>query len=121
MNPYHHYRALMSHVALDGLLSVLVACLDVKKSKTCTSVQTGSFVSWCRTCTCLFLSSFVLCFVCDLLCCGICVVILGKSHYYLLYYLVPAVQPRMLVTLDEDLKSVSVTVRVGQVGYGIDC
>ena len=64
----------------------------------------------------LFLSSFVLCFVCDLLCCCICVVILGKSHHYLLYYLVPAIQPRMLVTLDEDLKSVSVTVRVGQVG-----
>ena len=69
----------------------------------------------------LFLSSFALCFVCDLLCCGICVVILGKSHHYLLYYLVPAIQPQMLVTLDEDLKSVSVTVRVGQVGYGIDC
>ena len=42
--------------------------------------------------------------------------ILGKSHHYLLYYLVPSIQPRMLVTLDEDLKSVSVTVRVGQVG-----
>ncbi|XP_062504520.1 26S proteasome non-ATPase regulatory subunit 2-like isoform X2 [Corticium candelabrum] len=72
MNPYHHYRALMSRVALDGLLSVLVACLDVKK------------------------------------------MILGKSHHYLLYYLVRAIQPRMLVTLDEDLKLVSVTVRVGQ-------
>ena len=32
----------MSRVALGGLLSVLVACLDVKKSKTCTGVYTGS-------------------------------------------------------------------------------
>jgi hypothetical protein len=33
MNPYHHDRTLVSRVALGGLLSVLVACLDVKTSK----------------------------------------------------------------------------------------
>ena len=43
------------------------------------------------------------------------VVILGKSHY-LLYYLVTAIYPRFLITLDaEDLsKNVSTLVRVGQ-------
>ena len=40
--------------------------------------------------------------------------ILGKSHY-LLYSLVSAMQPRMLVTLDTDLKPLPVHVRVGQV------
>lgn len=40
--------------------------------------------------------------------------ILGKSHY-LLYSLVAAMQPRMLVTLDSDLKPLPVNVRVGQV------
>ena len=39
--------------------------------------------------------------------------ILGENHY-LLYYLVTAMHPRFLVTLDEDLKPVSVNVRVGQ-------
>ncbi|RAL65640.1 hypothetical protein DID88_005311 [Monilinia fructigena] len=36
-----------------------------------------------------------------------------KSHY-LLYYLVTAIHPRFLVTLDEDLKPLTVNVRVGQ-------
>merc|ERR1712080_616819 len=40
-------------------------------------------------------------------------IILGKSHY-LLYLLVAAMQPRMLVTLDTDLKPLPVHVRVGQ-------
>lgn len=39
--------------------------------------------------------------------------ILGKSHY-LLYSLVASMQPRMLVTLDTDLKPLPVHVRVGQ-------
>lgn len=39
--------------------------------------------------------------------------ILGDNHY-LLYYLVTAMHPRFLVTLDEDLKPVQVNVRVGQ-------
>ncbi|XP_054160152.1 26S proteasome non-ATPase regulatory subunit 2-like [Oppia nitens] len=36
-----------------------------------------------------------------------------KSHY-LLYYLVTAIQPRMLITLDEELNPLPVPVRVGQ-------
>lgn len=41
-------------------------------------------------------------------------VILGKSHY-LLYVLATAMQPRWLVTLDENLQPLNVSVRVGQV------
>jgi 26S proteasome regulatory subunit N1 len=39
--------------------------------------------------------------------------ILSKSHY-LLYFLAVAIQPRMLVTFDEDLQPLPVPVRVGQ-------
>ncbi|TRY92231.1 hypothetical protein DNTS_023804 [Danionella cerebrum] len=39
--------------------------------------------------------------------------ILGKSHY-ILYGLVAAMQPRMLVTFDEELRPLPVSVRVGQ-------
>lgn len=39
--------------------------------------------------------------------------ILGKSHY-LLYYLTAAIQPRMLVTFNEQLQPLPVPVRVGQ-------
>merc|ERR1712227_416957 len=41
--------------------------------------------------------------------------ILGKSHY-LLYGLATAMQPRMLVTFDENLSPLPVSVRVGQAG-----
>lgn len=39
--------------------------------------------------------------------------ILGKSHY-ILFALVSAMQPRMLVTFDEELRPAPVSVRVGQ-------
>lgn len=39
--------------------------------------------------------------------------ILGKSHY-MLYFLVAAMQPRMLVTFSEDIQPMPVAVRVGQ-------
>src|SRR4051812_13934266 len=39
--------------------------------------------------------------------------VLGRYHY-LLYTLVTAMYPRFLITLDENLKSLPVTVRVGQ-------
>lgn len=39
--------------------------------------------------------------------------ILSKSHY-LLFHIVPAMRPRWLVTLDEELKELKVPVRVGQ-------
>ncbi|CAH8314583.1 unnamed protein product [Eruca vesicaria subsp. sativa] len=40
-------------------------------------------------------------------------IILGKYHY-VLYFLVLAMQPRMMMTVDENLKLISVPVRVGQ-------
>ncbi|XP_062007686.1 26S proteasome non-ATPase regulatory subunit 2 homolog A isoform X1 [Rosa rugosa] len=40
-------------------------------------------------------------------------IILGKYHY-VLYFLILAMQPRMLLTVDENLKPLSVPVRVGQ-------
>ncbi|PIN03785.1 26S proteasome regulatory complex, subunit RPN1/PSMD2 [Handroanthus impetiginosus] len=40
-------------------------------------------------------------------------IILGKYHY-VLYFLALAMQPRMLMTVDENLKPLSVPVRVGQ-------
>jgi 26S proteasome regulatory subunit N1 len=42
--------------------------------------------------------------------------ILSTGHY-MLYYVTPAIQPRMLVTFDESLSPLSVSVRVGQVSY----
>jgi len=71
LNPFHSDRQLMSPVAVAGLMSILVALLDVKTT------------------------------------------ILGKSHY-LLYGLATAMQPRMLVTFDEELRALPVSVRVGQ-------
>jgi hypothetical protein len=41
-------------------------------------------------------------------------VVLDKYHW-MLYFLVTAMYPRFLITLDEDLNSIPVTVRVGQV------
>ncbi|KAK7301922.1 hypothetical protein RJT34_12799 [Clitoria ternatea] len=40
-------------------------------------------------------------------------IVLGKYHY-VLYFLVLAIQPRMLLTVDENLKPLSVPVCVGQ-------
>ncbi|PSN61915.1 26S proteasome regulatory complex, non-ATPase subcomplex, Rpn1 subunit [Corynespora cassiicola Philippines] len=39
--------------------------------------------------------------------------VLGDSHY-LLYFMATAISPRFLITLDEDLKPLTVNVRVGQ-------
>jgi hypothetical protein len=43
-------------------------------------------------------------------------VILGRSHY-LLFTLAAAMQPRMLVTFDEELNPLPVPVRVGLVSF----
>jgi 26S proteasome regulatory subunit N1 len=41
------------------------------------------------------------------------IVILGNYHW-ILYYLTSAMRPRFLITLDEELNNLPVTVRVGQ-------
>ena len=38
---------------------------------------------------------------------------MGKSHY-ILYYLICSMYPRFLITLDENLNNLTVSVRVGQ-------
>ncbi len=43
-----------------------------------------------------------------------CAVVLKDAHY-MLFYMAPAIQTRMLVTFDEALNPLPVTVRVGQV------
>ncbi|XP_069695759.1 26S proteasome non-ATPase regulatory subunit 2-like isoform X1 [Periplaneta americana] len=71
LSPFHSDGQIMNHVAVAGLLVILVAFFDVKNT------------------------------------------ILGKSHY-LLYGLVAAMHPRWLVTLNEKLEPLPVSVRVGQ-------
>lgn len=71
LQPYHSERQLMNPVAVAGLLSTIVACLDVKN------------------------------------------IILSKSHY-LLYTMAASLQPRMLITFNEELQPLPVSVRVGQ-------
>jgi len=46
-------------------------------------------------------------------CLDVKTIILGKSHY-IMYHLVAAMQPRMVVTFDEELNQLPVSVRVGQ-------
>lgn len=45
-------------------------------------------------------------------------VVLDKYHW-MLYFLVTAMYPRFLITLSEDLESLPVTVRVGQVSVWV--
>lgn len=92
----------MSQVAVAGLLTVLVSFLDVKNSKSAALFFGENSPN--PTLIQLLLSFSPLFFA----------VILGKSHY-ILYGLVAAMQPRMLVTFDEELRPLPVSVRVGQV------
>jgi 26S proteasome regulatory subunit N1 len=84
LNPYHTDRQMLSRVSMAGLLPVLVSMLDVHH---CTPPSPGKPV--------------------------LTIVILGNYHW-LLYYLTPAIRPRFLITLDEQLSPLPVTVRVGQ-------
>ena len=71
INPFHTDRQVLSHVAVAGLLTVMLAMIDAKE--------------------------FIL-----------------KDSHYLLYFIITAMHPRFLVTLDEDLEPLQVNVRVGQ-------
>ena len=86
LNPYHTDRQVLSRVSIAGLLPVLIAMMD---SHQCTIPR--------------FLEIFS----------NLVVVILGNYHW-ILYYLTTAFRPRFLITLDEDLNNLPVTVRVGQ-------
>lgn len=94
LSPYHSDRQLMCPVAVAGLLATLVSFLDVKNSKSTTRIVLVGKSKF------KVAPLFVI------------AVILGRSHY-LLYSLATAMQPRMLVTFDEDLNQLTVPVRVG--------
>lgn len=70
-NPFLSDRFILSGVALSGILTLLLASLDMNNT------------------------------------------VLDK-HHYLLYSMVTAVNPRMLITLDEELNPLPISVRVGQ-------
>src|SRR4051812_44160730 len=93
INPYYANRSIMSTSAIVGLLPVLVAYTDAKHSKLST-----------RVC---IVSNRLIAAQCY------CIAILSKAHY-LLYNLACAMYPRFLITLDENLDALPVTVRVGQ-------
>jgi len=88
LNPFFSDRSIMSRPAVAGLLATLTAFTDAK------------------SCMCV-----IIC-VDTLLMVGL--VILDKYHW-MLYFLVTAMYPRFLITLDEELNNLPVTVRVGQV------
>jgi 26S proteasome regulatory subunit N1 len=90
LNPYHSDGLLFNKTALAGILVVMFSALDMKNS---------TFMLFERSC---WLSSSS-CFLPGLL---------SKRHY-LLYSLVTAIRPRVLITVDEDLTPVPVSVRVG--------
>ena len=92
--PYFFDRTIMSRTAVAGLLATLIAFTD---AKACEWKHVS--LPW---------DPFHLRFHPQ--------VVLDKYHW-MLYYLVPAIYPRFMITLDEDLKNLPVTVRVGQVDY----
>ena len=93
LNPFFSDRSIMSRPAVAGLLATLTAFTDAK------------------SCMCV-----IIC-VDTLLMVGL--VILDKYHW-MLYFLVTAMYPRFLITLDEELNNLPVTVRVGQVSIPYD-
>lgn len=61
------------------------------------------------------LVSYMFLYVCEGFRLRSCLEVVLDKHHWMLYYLVPAMYPRFMITLDEDLKNLPVTVRVGQV------
>ena len=96
INPFHSDRLLISGPALGGLLSVIVASLDFPVPFVFACAPAPRVSDPGRLLPALLQTT-----------------ILDKFHY-LMFMLSPAMFPRCLVTLDEDLKPIHVTVRVGQ-------
>ena len=100
LNPFHSHQQLMSPVAVGGLLAVLTSALDCKN---CECALWGCSTHWLNgpNAPPLPLPAPP--------------PVLLTSSPHLLYCLVPAIQPRMLVTFSEKLEPLTVNVRVGQV------
>lgn len=100
INPFHSDRSLMSKTAVAGLLSTLMAFSEAKQCAF--SLLLSLYLSnpendWS-----------------DRLALCPPPVILDKSHW-MIYFLVSAMYPRFFIALDEELKPVKVTTRVGLV------
>lgn len=92
LNPFFSDRSIMSRPAVAGLLATLTAFMDTKACKFCQYIAKNINPDTPS------------------------LVILDKYHW-MLYLLTPAMYPRFLITLDENLENKPVTVRVGQVSY----
>jgi len=92
LNPFFSDRSIMSRPAVAGLLATLTAFMDTKACRFCQYITNNINPDT---------SSLV---------------VLDK-HHWMLYLLTPAMYPRFLITLDENLENKPVTVRVGQVSY----
>lgn len=95
INPFFLDRTVMSRTAVAGLLATLTAFTDAKACESMQSFEncSGTEYIWDRHS-----------------------VVLDKYHW-MLYFLVTAMYPRFMITLDEELNNAPVTVRVGQVSF----
>jgi 26S proteasome regulatory subunit N1 len=89
INPFFADRNVLSPSAVAGLLSLLVSFTD---AKSCTYFE-GRLLRSADAC--------------------LLTVVLDKSHW-MLYWIVTAMYPQFLITLNEQLEEQPVTVRVGQ-------
>lgn len=94
ISPFFSDRNILSRPAIAGLLATIMAFTDAKACELVILNPNGSFLTYSL------------------------VVVLDKYHW-MLYFLVTAMYPRFLITLNEDLESLPVTVRVGQVCAGM--
>jgi len=90
INPFYNDRQILSPSAIAGLLSVLVSFTE---SKSCMCTRKHSRLKS------LTESAFP--------------VVLDKTHW-MMYWLVTAMYPQFLITVDEQLEEKAITVRVGQ-------
>lgn len=90
INPFFADRNVLSPSAVAGLLSLLVSFTD---AKSCTCYLEGRPLRSADPC--------------------LPTVVLDKSHW-MLYWIVTAMYPQFLITLNEQLEEQPVTVRVGQ-------
>lgn len=87
INPFFSDRSIMNRSAVAGLLATLTAFTD---AKSCKNFSYSLRIK-------LTIASVVL-----------------DKYHWMIYFLAPAMYPRFLIMLDEELKNVPVTVRVGQ-------
>lgn len=90
INPFFSDRQIMSRPAVAGLLATLVAFTDTKGCK--------SFLWMSAPCVLTIPITVIL-----------------DHYHWMLYFLATAMYPRFLITLNEELTNIPVTVRVGQV------